>query len=307
MSKSLGDIRKKIDTLDNKIHDVLMQRAELIDDIITEKRKHNLQFVHPAREAQMIRRLLARHDGSLPAAAIIRIWRELVGAVSLLQTGLKVSVYTPEGNTLIWDHSKAYFGSVVAMQRIASPLVALSSVREGESSFAVLPWPQDNEEPAWWTYLMDPDSDIKIVCVLPYGTIENKPEDTAEKAVVISKIGFNPSGEDHSFIAMEIDRSVSRGRIVDALKALSFDPLSVTSLTHADAQGHSMHLVEADDYLADDDERLTAFCQSFEGLDVRVKVLGGYPVPPVLSASNFGKMPSSIPSAPPSEKTAKKK
>lgn len=287
MSKKLQDIRKKIDALDNKIHDVLMQRAELIDDIAEEKRKNNLQFVHPSREAQMIRRLLARHKGSLPEAAIVRIWRELVGAVSLLQTGLKVTVAAPEGNTLLWDHSKAYFGSVVSMQKLSSPLVAVSSVREGESSFAVVPWPRDNEENAWWTYLMDPENEIKIVCAFPYGTVEGSPEDLENKALVISKINFDSSGEDHSFVALEVDRSVSRGRIVDVLKELAFEPLSVTSITNADDEGHSLHLIEVDDYLSDDDPRLEEFSQKFDSFQARVKALGGYPVPPEFGADEF--------------------
>lgn len=299
MSKKLTDIRKKIDTLDNKIHDVLMQRAELIDDIAAEKRKHNLQFVHPAREAQMIRRLLERHQGVLPQAAIVRIWRELVGAVSLLQTGLKVSVFMKNDNMTIWDNAKAYFGSVVSMQKLSSPLVALSSVREGESSFAVLGWPEDNEDNAWWVHLFHQDpSDIKIVCALPYGSIEGQTNDPANKALVISKINFDESGHDHSFLALEIDRSVSRGRIVDVLKELDFEPLGVTSITNADSEGHSMHMVELDDYIAEDDVRLTEFMSKFEEFDARCKVLGGYPVPPVYSKSDVPAVETSIPSLP---------
>lgn len=304
MSKKLQDIRKKIDALDNKIHDVLMQRAELINDIAEEKRKNNLQFVHPAREAQMVRRLLSRHKGSLPQSAIVRIWRELVGAVSLLQTGLKVSVFMKNDNLRIWDNAKAYFGSVVSMQKLSSPLVALSSVRERESSFAVLNWPEDNEENAWWSYLFHQDSDIKIVCALPYGTIEGETSDPDNKALVISKINFDSSGEDHSFVGLEIDRSVSRGRIVDVLKDLGFEPLSVTSITDADSEGHSLHMIELNDYLAEDDERLGKFMSEFEDFDARLKALGGYPVSPTYNKNDVPSIEVSIPSLPSSEEKA---
>lgn len=304
MSKKLQDIRKKIDALDDKIHDVLMQRAELIEDIAAEKRKAGLQFVHPAREAQMIRRLLARHKGALPQAAIVRIWRELVGAVSLLQAGLKVSVYVEEDNTAIWDHAKAYFGSVVSMQKLSSPLVALASVREGESSFAVLPWPQDNEENAWWTFLFNQENDeIKIVCALPYGSIEGQTSDPHSKALVISAINFDESGQDHSFIALEIDQSVSRGRLVDALKELDFEPLGMTSITQADAAGHSMHLIEVDDYLDEHDERLKEFTAKFEEFQARCKAIGGYPVPPVYRKSDVPVIENSMPAPPDNKKT----
>lgn len=301
MSKKLQEIRKKIDTLDNKIHDVLMQRAELIDGVAEEKRKAGLQFVHPAREAQMIRRLLKRHKGSLPQAAIVKIWRELVGAVSLLQTGLKISVYIEEGRNLIWDYAKEYFGSVISMQRLTSPLVVLSSVREGESSFGVLPWPKDNEENAWWTYLMAPDCEIRIVCALPYGSIEGQHPDSENKALVISKINFDPSGEDHSFVALDVDQSISRGRIVDLFKEEGLELLSITSIMKADTDGHGMHLVEVNDYLAEDDKRLAEFATKFEDQTARCKVVGGYPVPPTYKTDDVPNVETPMPNAPETE------
>lgn len=77
-SKELDEIRKKIDELDTRIHDTLKERAELVLKIGEEKRKNNIEIVQPAREAQMIRRLLSKHKGALPEMAVVRIWRELV-------------------------------------------------------------------------------------------------------------------------------------------------------------------------------------------------------------------------------------
>jgi chorismate mutase / prephenate dehydratase len=138
---SLTEIRKKIDSLDDQIHDLLMERADLIVGVTEEKKKNNIPVVQPAREAQMIRRLLARHRGPLPEATIIGIWRELVGAVSLLQTGLKVSV-SPEN--FCWDQAKNYFGTVLPMVRATNTMMAIAALRENDSNFAVLPWPQDS-------------------------------------------------------------------------------------------------------------------------------------------------------------------
>src|SRR5476649_492790 len=111
MSKTVDEIRKTIDGMDNTIHDLLMQRAELVLKIGEEKRKNNVQVVQPDREIIMLRRLLARHKGPLPKEAVVRIWRELVGAVSLLQTGLKVAVAVPDDQSGIvyWDMAKDYF------------------------------------------------------------------------------------------------------------------------------------------------------------------------------------------------------
>ena len=280
MSKSLEDLRDKIDALDNKIHDVLMERAALIADVAEEKRKKNLPFVQPAREATMIRRLLSRHEGPLPAKAVVNIWRELVGAVSLMQTGLKVSVSMEKGKVGPWEMAKDYFGSVVPMIKSSSPLVAVSSVRDNESSFAVLPWPHDGEEKPWWTFLFTQQDQekMRIVCALPYGSVDGEIASNDDRALVVSKVDFMPSGHDHSFIALEVDHSVSRTRIMDVLKKLKIETLGLMSKT---SKTKSLHLVEVNHYIDCDSPVLTQIVEKLEGLDARCVSLGGYPVPPV--------------------------
>lgn len=281
MSKSIEKIRKKIDALDNQIHEALQKRVELVEEIAAVKRKSKVDFVQPAREAQLIRRVLERHQSKLPPAAIVRVWRELVGAMCLLQTGLKVAVSMEEENLKLWDYARAYFGSVITMQKFSNPLVAIAAVREGDMSFAVLPWPQDEDQNPWWMYLMNNEVNIKIVAALPYGSVEGEVNDVAHKGLIISKVAFDPSGDDHSFIALDIQPGVSRARIVDVLKSLGFEPLSITSKPPTEEQGHSLHLVEVNDYLAVDDPRLAEIEAKFEDHMVTCSALGGYPVPPL--------------------------
>ena len=292
MSQALEDIRKQIDTLDDKIHDLLMQRASLIIDISREKKKANIQTVQPAREAAMIRRLLDRHAGALPEAAIVRIWRELVGAVSLLQTGLKVAVTAPDAQNPYWDMAKDYFGSVLPMIRLPSALAAIGAVRGGETSFAVLPWPQDGEKNPWWGYLVsqEPSERMRIVCALPYGSAEENFTNLIDKALVVSKTDFSASGMDHSFLALELDGNVSRARIVDGLKAFDLEPLSVHTRQDVPPAGRGLHIVEVDDYIGENDERLKKIEKKFEESAGRCVSLGGYPVPPVFDARKHQKV-----------------
>jgi chorismate mutase len=287
MSKKLEEIRKKIDELDNTIHDTLMERAALIVDVAEEKRKKGLDYVQPAREAIMIRRLLERHQGALPAQAVVRIWRELVGAVSLMQTGLKITVTNGAENAHLWEMARDYFGSVVPMQRASNALNAVSTVREQEASFAVLPWPVDGDENPWWSYLFtqQDSQQMKIVCALPYGITEGKNLSPQERALVLARIEYSPSGDDRTFIALEADFSISRTRIINVFTALGLPPITLNTRSKPDAFGHSLHLVEVGDYLSVDDERLTRITEAFEGLDAKCFVLGGYPLPPVYKRS----------------------
>lgn len=286
MSQKLDDIRKKIDALDNQIHDLLMERADLIIGVTEEKKKNNIPVVQPAREAVMIRRLLARHRGPLPEAAIIGIWRELVGAVSLLQTGLKVAVSAAPNDAYCWDMAKNYFGTVLPFTRSTNSLMALASVRENDSNFAVMPWPQDGEQSPWWPFLVNQKEDrMRIVCALPYGSKETQITAIRDRALIISKTDFAPSGEDHSFIALEVDGAVSRAKIQEIFKAADLELTAINTMGGVPVGGRSTHLIEVNDYISEKDTQLERVAEKFTGQNARCTSLGGYPLPPVFKAT----------------------
>jgi len=306
MSKKLEDIREKIDTIDDRVHDLLMDRAMLVAGVAAEKRKNNLQIVQPAREAKMIRRLLGRHKGPLPEAAVVSIWRELVGAVSLLQTGLNVVVTVTEEDSHCWDMARDYFGSVLPMKKISNALGGIGAVRDGSASFAVLPWPDDTHDNPWWVHVMNQDSDsMRIVCALPYGRGEDESVSAHNRALVVSKIDFKSSGDDHSFIALELDPSVSRARIFDVLKDLGLEPLSLH--TKSDAQqgsSSSLHLIEVGMFIDTEDEKLISIQNKFGDECIRCLALGGYPALPVFKTIG---QKQEMPAPPPRKQEKRKK
>jgi chorismate mutase / prephenate dehydratase len=288
MSYTLEDIRKKIDALDDQIHDLLMQRADLIVDVLAAKKKTNTPIVQPAREAKMIRRLLKRHRGPLPEAAIVKIWRELVGAVSLLQTGIKVAVSNDSSHAYTWDMAKEYFGTVLPMNKMSAPIAAISAVREDEATFAVVPWPHDGETAPWWQHLMNREQDMRIVCAMPYGVEKNQSSGAQNRALIVSKTDYAPSGEDRSFIVLKIPADVSRTKLIEVFKELKLNVLSITTRKTIVAGDDSMHLVEVDDYLTSNDERLKKFSEKFE--NIKTAVIGGYPVPPIYKSIDNAKV-----------------
>lgn len=284
MSQSLEDIRREIDALDHQVHDLLMRRAELIVKVIEAKRKNNMHTVQPEREAMMIRRLLGRHSGVLPREAIARIWRELVGAVSLVQTNLKATVTVPDNSKglLYWDMAKDYFSSVLPMQKSESPLSALAAVREGEATFAVVPWPEVEEDKPWWSFLMGEEGEapMRIMARLPFGDRSKTNISPDHQALVVGKIKFEPSGDDRSFLALDLDHSVSRTRIVDRSKQMGLTPRSLYSM-RAKGNGNTLHLLEVEGYVAQNDPKLSELLEKLEYPEGRCICLGGYPTPPV--------------------------
>ncbi len=249
-SPELDVIRQRIDALDNQVHDLLMERADLVMQISAEKKKHGIQIVQPAREARMIRRLVNRHRAPLPQETIVRIWRELVGSISLLQTGLSVAV--SETLPEYWDMARDYFGTVLPMQK-STPLEALQKVRDGAVTFAVLPWPEKDSDQAWWTSLIQ-SPEYKIIQRLPFGDKENYKYD-AHPALVVAKSGFDTSDDDKSLIAVDAASLAGARKLFKVINEYS---------------SGGQILLEIDEYVLPADERLAAI----SGVS-----LGGYPSP----------------------------
>lgn len=286
MISPMNDIRKAIDAIDREIQDLLIKRAGLAQEIGNEKRKNNMPMIQPDREASKIRTLLARHKGDLPRAMIVRIWREIISGASLLQADMKVAIAVPTTNVQEhWDMSRDYFGSVIPMQGMANPLVAISALREDDVNFAVLPWPEDQVENPWWCHLTGNDTtqNVQIVVRLPYGDANSAQGHPEHRALVISKTPFKDSGADNSFLFMDLDQVVSRARVVDKAKALNFKTISINSRKIKTTQHRSQHLIEVEGFVSADDPRLGQLLEKLESPDGKCMLFGGYPILPSLA------------------------
>ena len=233
-------------------------------------------------------RLLDRHHGPLPREVLVRLWREMVGAGSLLQTNLKIAVTAPPegGSGLIYlDLAKDYFSSVIPMQRVANPLAALSLVRDGEVTLAVLPRPRDGEADGeangWWQSLLEPQNDnpLRIVARLPLGDRSSLDANPEFQSFVVARLRFQPSGDDRSCLALRLNNGVSRARIVDQLKAQDIIARQIYTANGADNITIS-HLIEVDGYIAADDPRLRLLLGKLDPAGQAI-IIGGYPTPPV--------------------------
>jgi chorismate mutase/prephenate dehydratase len=63
--QALADFRAQIDRIDSVLHDLLRERAEIIDHVRKLKGKQHI-FIRPGREAQMLRALVTRPQGKIP-------------------------------------------------------------------------------------------------------------------------------------------------------------------------------------------------------------------------------------------------
>ena len=77
----LSELRRQIDEIDTALHDLIMRRTEVVQKIAAVKGSNGGAFHLPGREAEVMRRLVRRHQGAFPKAALVRIWRELISAL----------------------------------------------------------------------------------------------------------------------------------------------------------------------------------------------------------------------------------
>ena len=76
----LDDIRTKIDQLDQKLLDLLSDRADLVHEVGVIKKKEGLQIYAPEREDSLLKRLAKMNHGRLPDKSILAIYREIMSA-----------------------------------------------------------------------------------------------------------------------------------------------------------------------------------------------------------------------------------
>src|SRR5262249_57979917 len=113
VSMNLDDWRSRINDLDNRILQLLNQRAEAVLQIGDLKRRQDAPVYAPDREAEILRRLTATNGGPLGREAVGAIWREILSASRALEAALTVSYFRPQA-TLTHPAALPPFGSAPA-------------------------------------------------------------------------------------------------------------------------------------------------------------------------------------------------
>ena len=139
----LARLRAEIDQIDDAAHDLFLRRAEIVQNIAKAKAAEQPDVpvfaMRPGREARILRRLVARHSGNFPVAAIGRMWRELITASSGMQGPFEVAIYGSADPVGYLDVARWHFGSVMPSALYNSAAQVLQRVGEGKGVGGVLP------------------------------------------------------------------------------------------------------------------------------------------------------------------------
>src|SRR5215216_7707086 len=95
LTLNLEGLRREIDAADQALLEQLERRfsaVERVKAVQQESAKEARQPMRPAREAQILRQLLARNQGLVPASLLVRLWRSIISSATSLQAKVTVHI-----------------------------------------------------------------------------------------------------------------------------------------------------------------------------------------------------------------------
>jgi len=277
----LDALRNEIDALDDRMHELLMRRTEVVQRIASVKRRDGepLSYMRPGREAVILRRLLARHQGELPKTVVARIWRELISALCRIQGPLKVAVLAPEKSVGYWDMARRQFGSSTPMTLHRSAQNVLRAVAAGGGTVGILPLPHDDEQDPWWPHLAaGGDTAPQVIGRLPF-LRDNSGQFEDVSALVVANMAPEASGEDASLLAVTVEQEISRGRLMELMRQAELPAHSIASRRNLDVGAIELHLLEIQGFVPRGDPRLGRFLDLAKQTVQRAVPLGAYALP----------------------------
>jgi chorismate mutase/prephenate dehydratase len=163
-SDSLAQVRDEIDRLDEKIQDLISERARLAFRVRQSKggSKGAVDYYRPEREAQVLRRVIERNSkGPLSDSEMLRLFREIMSACLAQQEPLKVAYLGPEG-TFTQQAVHRHFGHSVHAISLPGIDGVFEQVQSGEADFGVVPVENSTQGIVSHTLDMFLLSDLKI-------------------------------------------------------------------------------------------------------------------------------------------------
>lgn len=182
---TLADLRREIDRIDEEMHRLLMQRGEIIDTLITVKKTVDSgSAFRPGREADMMRRLAARHKGLLPFDTAESIWRVIISTFTYVQAPYRVHADISGGDAPIRDTTRFHFGFTVPYVPHDSAGAVIDAVAGSAGDLGVFRAEPGRAAGAWWTALAG-EGRPKIIARLPF--VERPSHPAGTPVYVVSK------------------------------------------------------------------------------------------------------------------------
>ena len=197
--RALGALRDKIDAIDAEMQRLLIERGTVIDSLIRIKgtAQPGAAF-RPTREAEMMRRFVARHSGRLPIATVEHIWREIITTFTHIQAPFGVVIDTSVEPSRMRDLARFAFGFSVEVSEAESPAAVVAAVA-GANDLGMV---ARSARGPWWRGLVGANAP-KIIALMPFIAAADRPADLP--AFVIAPPLTDTTPFDIAAVALTVD------------------------------------------------------------------------------------------------------
>ena len=203
-ASDLTALRQNIDRIDESVHRLLIERGEIIENLIaTKARQGGGSAFRPGREAEMMRRLVQRHTGLLPLDTIESIWRIIIGTFTYVQSNYAVHVDVSAGDAAMRDSARFHFGFTAPYVPHHGPQAVIDAVENSVGDLGLLRVAGGVGDGAWWSRLAEPNAP-KIIARLPF--VDRPDHPAGIPLFVVSKPLVEAAATDVQLFAARLDR-----------------------------------------------------------------------------------------------------
>lgn len=263
-AERLAAFRARIDAMDERISQLLIERTAIIAEVAALKAAHwpGRNHIRPAREGQMHQAVARRFAGTdIPPIAALGIWRQMIGAATSLESPLKAVslIHQPHHAWL----AREYFGVGVGNRSEASLADMLEVMQQGEANILLLPAAESSD---WWRdALLFKSHGLHVFATLPV-TTQPMPLGVAP-ALALAPVQPEPSGDDRSYLVLVTHAAVEASELASVLPA------------HVISADSTHHLLVVDGFITEASAEYTALTHALGARLLSLTVLGAHPLP----------------------------
>ena len=246
---SLDEVRQRIDAIDEQVLSLVAERAALAAAVAKAKRAAGeTSFgLRPAREAQILRKLLIAKAPQVSFELVVGLWRQIMADSLARQGPFHVSLWGGKNPYKTIELTRIRFGAGVAVRPAARPEDALSAAKS-IGGVGVLALASDT--PWWGRLLAEPTLNVfaSLPCLRRWGPAA---------ALAVAQVEVEPSGHDETFWVT--DSPLSAPAIIESLGRIGF---AADMLANAGG----LKLFALAGFVQREDARLTAAPGSLKGV-----------------------------------------
>ncbi|CTQ55255.1 chorismate mutase [Roseibium album] len=182
---SPDELRDRIEEIDARIHDALIERASTETDLVSANATTGemTPLFRPERDADLMRRMVERHTGELPLSTVEHIWRDIICACTNLRADTAIHLDGSAELIEMLDLARFYFGFSVELVPGSDASDVVGAVADSKNDLGIVAL-ADRADLPWWRGLNE--AGARVRARLPFVVLEERPADLP--ALVLAKV-----------------------------------------------------------------------------------------------------------------------